>query len=354
MKQDYKISKYIRNPEIKRQLFFFILIGAVGGVCNIGFFMHQGVSTKEMPVVDISLLLFLMWGIMGVFHFGESYHRYKRIAEVSSEIDHILHREDIGFIRHMEEGELCILEDEINKMLKRLKEQNMELNREKTYLADSLTDLSHQLRTPLTSMNLLCSMLEDETLTQEKRREYHRKLLGLLKKVQWLIDVLLKISKLDADAVLFEKQSCNIAKLVREAMVPIEIPMELKGLKLVWDVDADAAFLGDRKWMTEAVENILKNCMEHTPAGGTITVSGRENTLYTELVIADNGAGIEKEDLPHILERFYKGKNSGEDSVGIGLALAGMIVTKQEGTLKVENRKEGGARFRIRFYKGTL
>lgn len=354
MKYDYTFSKYIRNPEIKRQLFLFPVIGAVGVALALIFSMHPRISTEGMTPAAAVILVLLMWGMMAVFHFAEAYCRYRRLAEVSSEIDRILHREDIVLLRQMEEGELCILEDEINKMLRRLKEQNAELKREKTYLADSLTDLSHQLRTPLTSMNLICSMLEDETLTQEKRREYLRKLQGLLKKVQWLIDVLLKISKLDADAVVFEEQSCNMAELVKEAMVPIEIPMELKGLKLVWDVKADASFLGDKKWTTEAVENILKNCMEHTPAGGTITVSGKENTLYSELIIADNGAGIEKEDLPHILERFYKGKNSGEDSVGIGLALAGMIVTKQEGTLKAENGKDGGARFCIRFYKGTL
>lgn len=341
-KERYTVFQYIRNPEIKLQLFLSALIGGIGAAFCMGY------------VPKAALAFFLMWALMALLHFGSSYYRYWRIAGISSEIDRILHMEEIVLLHHMDEGELCILENEINKVLCRLREQNQKLKRDKTYLADSLTDLSHQLRTPLTSMNLIVSMLEEEDLLPEKRTEYIRKLQSLQTKVQWLIDVLLKISKLDADAVIFEMQSCNISRLVCEAASPIEIPMELKGQTLEQKTDREATFFGDWKWTVEAVENILKNCMEHTPAGGVISVSGEENALYSEIVIEDNGAGVTKEDLPHIFERFYKGKNSETDSVGIGLALANMIVTKQNGVLKAENRKQGGARFSIRFYKGTL
>lgn len=141
---------------------------------------------------------------------------------------------------------------------------------------------------------------------------------------------------------------------MRDAAAAIEIPMELKGQKLLLEIEEKAAFAGDIRWTGEAVVNIMKNCMEHTGEGGTIRVSGRENALFAELVIEDNGPGIEKEDLPHIFERFYKGKNSGETSVGIGLALASMIIRKEAGMISAENRSEGGARFRIRFYKDTV
>lgn len=342
MKDRYTIFQYIRNPEIRLQLFFSVLIGGIGAAFCMTY----------MP--GAALALFLMWAALTLLYFVGSCYRYKRIAGISSEIDRILHAEEIVLLHHMEEGELCILENEINKMLCRLREQNQKLKQDKTYLADSLTDLSHQLRTPLTSMNLIVSMLEEENLAPKKRSEYLRKLQSLQTKVQWLIDVLLKISKLDADAVTFEMQSCNIAHLLREAVSPLEIPMELKNQTLEQRIKGEAAFFGDSKWTVEAVENILKNCMEHTPAGGVISVSGEENALYSEIVIEDNGEGMTKEDLPHIFERFYKGKNSETDSVGIGLALANMIVTKQNGVLKAENRKQGGARFCIRFYKGTL
>ena len=230
----------------------------------------------------------------------------------------------------------------------------MRLSHDKQYLADSLADLSHQLKTPLTSMNLLLTMREREALSEEKRREYDGKLRVLLRKMQWLIDVLLKISKLDADAVVFDRNTYSLRELVKKAQAPVEIAMELKEITFETEIAEDAACFADMKWTAEAVENIVKNCMEHTSSGGRIRVMGRENAVFSELVIEDNGEGIPKEDLPHLFERFYKGKNSSEESVGIGLALAHMIVTKQRGTLKAENRREGGARFIIRFYKCTL
>lgn len=220
MKDRYTIFQYIRNPEIRLQLFFSVLIGGIGAAFCMTY----------MP--GAALALFLMWAALTLLYFVGSCYRYKRIAGISSEIDRILHAEEIVLLHHMEEGELCILENEINKMLCRLREQNQKLKQDKTYLADSLTDLSHQLRTPLTSMNLIVSMLEEENLAPKKRSEYLRKLQSLQTKVQWLIDVLLKISKLDADAVTFEMQSCNIAHLLREAVSPLEIPIELKNQTL--------------------------------------------------------------------------------------------------------------------------
>lgn len=363
----YTGNEYLRNPEIKRQLFIYLLTGIA--VLSFG-----SLGSREALVP-----MLILWSTMGIFHFVESYRRYRRIAALSTEIDKILHMEDVMLLQNMDEGELCILENEVNKMLTRLRDSNLELKKEKTYLADSLADLSHQLRTPLTSMNLVLSMLEQENLPVEKQMEYYRKLQGLLGKVQWLIEVMLKISKLDADAVVFETQSCEMMELVQEAVLPLEIPMELKEIKFCCETTGEPetkinnarkagsktgqydncnivvpTFHGDRKWTVEAIGNILKNCMEHTPAGGEIHVSVTENAIYSEIVISDNGEGIHKEDLPHLLERFYKGKNSSTDSVGIGLALANMIIVKQNGVLKVENESSGGARFSIRFYKGTM
>lgn len=338
----YHFSDYIRNPEIRRQMAVFLLLGiAVEG----GSFLLC--RPAVVPVLFI-------WFFMGILHFAESFFRYQRIAELAGRIDEILHGEELPLLREVSEGELSILESEINKMVIRLREQNRRLRHDKQYLADSLADLSHQLKTPLTSMNLLLTMREGESASEEKRQEYDGKMRTLLRKMQWLIDVLLKLSKLDADAVIFEKKSYSLRELIQKAAAPVEIAMELKEIDFQTDISGEPVFSGDLKWTAEAVENIIKNCMEHTPPGGKIRVTGRENAVFSELVIEDNGEGILQEDLSHLFERFYKGKNSTEESVGIGLALAHMIVTKQRGTLKAENTAAGGARFILRFYKCTL
>lgn len=341
MKEKYSLYHFVCNPEIRRQLFLYF--GAGAGIGTIGFLFFAKAAA----------FVVFVWAAAGLFHFAEAWVRYRNIAMLSGEIDRILHREDILTLPDMREGELSILEDEVNKLLIRLKEQNKELRREKCYLADSLADLSHQLRTPLTSVNLIFSMLEEEDLTPLERQEYFRKQQRLLRKVQWLIDVLLKISKLDADAVVFETRPVTMQELIKEAVSPLEVLMELKGQTLHAD-GGEAGFSVDLRWTAEAVENILKNCMEHSAPGGVITVSGTENAVYSELVISDCGTGIDKEDLPHLFERFYKGKNSSEESAGIGLALAKSIITKQGGVIRAENKREGGAGFLIRFYKTDL
>ena len=160
------------------------------------------------------------------------------------------------------------------------------------------------------------------------------------------------MSKLDAGTVQFVEETVPAERLLRLAAEPLLVPVELREQELI--IEGTGMFTGDVSWTSEAVTNILKNCMEHTPAGGRIAVKAQENPLYFEIVISDNGSGIHEDDLPHIFERFYKGKNSDGKSFGIGLALARMIVTSQNGTVKAENMREGGARFTLRFYKGAV
>jgi signal transduction histidine kinase len=127
--------------------------------------------------------------------------------------------------------------------------------------------------------------------------------------------------------------------------------MELREQQFCLDADGSECFVGDAGWTSEAITNILKNCMEHTPKGGSITVTVLENALYSQIVIEDTGKGLRPQDLRHIFERFYKGADSARESVGIGLALSKTIILKQNGTIQAKNRKEGGAQFVIRFYK---
>lgn len=275
----------------------------------------------------------------------------RRIQKIYQEIDKVLSGDYSVMMSDYEEGAFSILQNEIHKLVIRLNEQALELKEDKRYLMDAMADISHQLKTPLTSMNILLSFLMEEHLSYEERLKLLGKLNTSLRHVEWLIATLLKLSKFDADTVSFQKVPVMAEQLINEAQERLEISFELKQISFEKQIQEKTSFTGDRQWTLEAVENILKNCMEHTPEGGHIFVTASENAIYTEFLICDDGAGIAPEDISHIFERFYRGKNADAQSVGIGLALAAEIVHRQNGTILVRNGKEGGAEFVIRFYK---
>lgn len=288
-------------------------------------------------------------------HMIENYRRYLYIQQMGQQIDKLLHGEDISLLEDCREGDLSVLSTQINKIICRLKEQSNFLAEEKNFLADSLADISHQIKTPLTSIGLILSFLKEEDLTIERRYELVQELTMLTDRIDWLIYALLRISKLDAGAVTLQKETVPVQELIEDAYSSIAVSLDIRSIDFSKTIEKGACIIGDKDWWTEAVSNILKNCMEHTPAGGEIHVSAMENALYTLLYIEDTGDGIAEEDLPHIFERFYRGKNADSGSVGIGLALSRKIITSQNGTIKAMNRRDGnGAAFEIRCYKSVI
>ena len=328
---------FLRNKEVRNECVLLITITVIAAV---GTYLWN-------PVCGVIVLV--VCSILNDVHLANTYRRYQKIRELSSDIDCILHEDTHISFEKYEEGELAILESEVQKMVVRLREQQSQLLADKKYLADSIADISHQIRTPLTSINLLVSFLSEPDITEEKRQKTIRELYELLSRIDWLITTLLKISKLDAGTIQLKKETISMKNLIQESVEPLLIPIELRGQEL--QIKAQGQFVGDRNWTSEAIGNIVKNCMEHTPEGGILRVQANENTLYQEIIIEDTGCGIAPEDLSHIFERFYKGKNSSDKSFGVGLALARGIINTQNGTVKVENKKEGGAKFTIRFYK---
>lgn len=276
--------------------------------------------------------------------------RYNRLVRISDQINRILHDEDYLFVSSSEEGELSILQSEITKMTLRIREQNMRLKREKEHLADSLADIAHQLRTPLTSVNLILSLLENNP-DENERRDLLRETEELLVRMDWLITSLLKLSRLDAGIVTFQKEQIDINSMINNTLRPLQISMELHDITLKADVPEGIQIYGDQGWLTEAVQNILKNCMESAGNHGWIEIICEDNLLFTEIIIHDSGKGFEQEDLMNLFERFYRGKNSKTAGYGIGLALCKTIITRQGGTIMARNHPQGGAVFCIRFPK---
>lgn len=332
--------KLLKNKEVRGALLWQLSVAVIACFVCFLFDLRAGLTA-----VVLSMLLMLIFCI-------STYKRYRRIASLAADVNHVLHGDSPIDFDNYSEGELSILHSEIYKMTVRLREQQQKLISDKEYLADSLADISHQIRTPLTSINLLVERLSASGLSDEYRHQLTNELYGLLDRIDWLITTLLKISKLDAGTVQFNKETVSLETLINKSCAPLLIPIELRGQELV--ICAEGNFYGDPAWTSEAVGNIVKNCMEHTPDGGKIEIEATENALYSEIVIKDNGTGISPEDLPHIFERFYKGKDSDGKSFGIGLALSRMIIAGQKGTVKAENRKNTGAMFTLRFYKGTV
>lgn len=332
--------KLLRNPEVKGTLLLYGILAVAATIAAYYLDSQFGLFTFILCVTFI------------LIYWGAAYRRYKHLSELAADVNRILHGDNHISFDKFSEGELGILQSEIYKMTVRLREQQQRLQDDKVYLADSIADISHQIRTPLTTINLLVSFLSESDISDERRLKLTHELYELLSRIDWLITTLLKISKLDAGTVQFKKENMSLESLINQAAAPLLIPMELRAQEFA--VKTEGEFSGDISWTCEALGNIVKNCMEHTPDGGRIEIRAMENALYTEIIISDNGKGISKEDLPHVFERFYKGKNSDGKSFGIGLALARMIVSAQNGTIKVENITPNGAKFTIRFYKGIV
>ena len=275
--------------------------------------------------------------------------RYRRLTALAEELDRILHEDDRLLVADAEEGELAILQSQLGKLTTRLREQNDALKRDKVYLADSLADIAHQLRTPLTSVNLVFTLLKDEA-DPARRRALLREGTALLGQMDWLLTTLLKISRLDAGVIELKREPVPLSALVDTAAEPLRIPLELHDIALDVRLSPDAAWQGDKLWLAEALRNILKNCMEHTPDGGRIAVECDDNPLFTALTIHDSGPGFDESELPYLFDRFYRGQGGGA-GYGIGLALAQSIVTRQGGTITAKNAPGGGAVFVVRFEK---
>lgn len=327
-----------RNREIRQFTLVFVIISAA--VLLAGLAVHPAAA----------ILSVLSAAAYGTAFFVFTKARYRRIMQISDQIDRVLHNADHLYIGDTEEGELSILQSEITKMTLRIREQNAALIREKEHLADSLADIAHQLRTPLTSVNLILSLLEN-TSDETERRNLLREMEELLLRMDWLITSLLKLSRLDAGIVTFKKESVEVSSLVTAALRPFLITMELHNLEVRTEIPREIYIQGDFEWLSEAVQNILKNGMESAGDHGRIEIICKDTLLYTELSIHDSGPGFAKEDLPCLFDRYYRGKNSSAAGYGIGLALCRTIITRQGGTVMAKNHPGGGAVFTIRFPK---
>lgn len=304
----------------------------------------------ELNIILLVTIFYLITIIITWYHL---YKKNKKIKNLSTYMNNILNNNYSLDIRDYEEGNLSNLKNDIYKMTVKLKEQSDLSQKEKKYLEEVLSDISHQLKTPLTSMYVINDvLLSDKKIDDSKKQEFLMKNRKELERIEWLVTSLLKMSRLDSGSEKIIPKETKLDDLIRKTVTPLEIPIELKNQHLILDYDKNIKLNIDLNWTTEALINILKNAHEHTKENGTIQIKVKDTVIYTEIEIIDTGEGISTTDLPHIFERFYKGKTN-KESIGIGLNMAKKIINLEKGDIKVISNSNGTT-FNIKFYKQII
>lgn len=313
----------------------------------------DGIENKKYSSIRYNILIillgFVLYLLINIIHERKE---NKTIREITEYIKKINEKKYELKIEENTENELSKLKNELYKITVMLKEEAEESMDAKKTLKVAIEDISHQLKTPLTSMSIMLdNIIENPDMDNETRNLFIHEINRQIKWINWLILSLLKLAKLDSNTIEFEKNNINVQNLVNNVIKNLEIPIDIKEQKIIITGDKNTSFVGDYNWENEAITNVLKNCIEHTDKNKNIYVNFEENNFYTKIEIIDEGKGIDKEDLKHIFKRFYKGKNSSENSVGIGLALAKTIIEKDNGQIVCTSEVNKGTKFEIRYMK---
>ncbi len=299
-------------------------------------------------ILNLTMIIFGTIIISAIF-LKKKHTKDKKLKEITSYIEEINSRRYKLDIEDNTEDELSILKNEIYKTTVMLKEMAENSKQDKINLKNSLSDISHQLKTPLTSIAIMLdNILDNPEMDRKTRTEFVKDIKREIININFLVNSLLKLSKLDANSVKFINREEKIEKLINESIKNVSTLCDLRNVQININGNAENKIKCDLKWQVEALTNILKNAIEHSEINSRIEINYEQNNIYTEIEIKDFGKGISPKDLPHIFERFYKGENSASDSVGIGLALAKSIIESNGGYVEVETQENIGTTFKIK------
>lgn len=327
-------------------------------LAKYGIDINNSSAVKENEKVKIkfivlNLILVTAFASLMIFAFI-SYNKKqeKQIKEIIKLVENINRKNYSMKIDEISEDELSILKNEIYKTMIELKEAAENSLKDKKELKKSLEDISHQIKTPLTSiMIMLDNLIDDPNMDQETRQWFIRDIKRNVNNISFLVQVILKLSSFDTNTINFVRKEEKISDIINESTKKVSALSDLKQVKIeVNRIGVEPSAIVDIKWQIEAITNILKNCIEHSKNNSKIIVEYGENPAYSFIEIRDFGDGISEEDLPHIFERFYKGKNSKEDSFGIGLSLSKTIIEKDNGNISVNSSPEG-SKFVVKYMK---
>lgn len=313
--------------------------------------LENNTDFQKFIIIDVStLIVFIL--ILSIIVFKYNHSESKKINEITKYIEEINRGNYKLNIEENTEDELSILKNELYKITIKLKEVAENSQKDKTTLKDSLSDISHQIKIPITSiLIMLDNILSDENMPEDIKKDFIKDIKREIVNIKFLVESILKLSKIDSNSIKFIKKEVSIKDIINESVKNVSMLSELKNIEIIVSGDDSIKTICDLKWQVEAITNILKNCIEHSYENKKIYINYNQNNMYTELKIEDNGTGIDAKDLPHIFERFYKGKNSSSDSVGIGLALSKSIIESNNGYIQVDSELNKGTTFIIKYLK---
>ena len=310
----------------------------------------EGIENKNVIIINtISIIILTISIILLLYIYWKK--KDRQLQDIIRYIEEINKKNYDLKIKENSEDELSNLTNELYKVTIMLKEQAESSTKDKRILQTSLEDISHQLKTPLTSISIMLDNIKENPNMDEKTRQtFMYEINRQIEWINWLVISLLKLSKLDSGTVQFVKREIDAKTLIDNSIKNLLIPIEIKNQNIIVN-GKGAKFIGDYNWELEALTNIIKNAIEHTPENKNIYIDFDENNFYTKIIIRDEGIGIEEKDLKHIFERFYKCKNSSENSVGIGLALSKAIIEKDNGYIICTSKIGEGTTFEIKYMK---
>lgn len=307
------------------------------------------IAIRDVTVICVILAVCISALIAERYIYAKTTER--RLRKLTDYITVVQDDLELPEIESTEEGEFGILQSEVYKVVALLREKYSAEKKQTLYMSDMLSDISHQIKTPLTAIQLMTELLEQAEIEDEKRLEYAEKIDSQVTRVTWLIRNLLTISQLEAGVLKMRRDNVSLDSLAEQLHASLDIMAELRGVELQIAIPQGMSVTGDAHWLREGLMNIAKNCIEHTAEGGAVHITAEQNSIFTLLTIQDNGSGISERDLPHIFERFYKAENSSAQSVGIGLSLAKQIIASHNGTLSVESVPGEGSIFTVKLYR---
>lgn len=347
-----------KYPEIKDDEIFDIIKNNVktNNFNRYSFDLDGIVLIKENKTIFVSyfiILLFIYLIICLVYLtiiINNDKRKEKEINEVIKIIEEINNKNYSFKMKDINEEDLSLLKNEIYKTTIMLNEISEISKKDKKELEESLEDISHQLKTPLTSILIMIdTLLDDEDMDQNTKEDFLRNMKREVMNINFLVKSILKLSRLDTNTVKFISKKESVKEIIKEAILNVSLLSDLKNVKIETNL-SDSLITCDYKWQIEALTNILKNSIEHSYENNKVLIESSENNAYVKITIKDFGTGIAKEDINHIFERFYKGKDSDYDSIGIGLALSKSIIEKQNGKISVES-SDDGTTFTIKYFK---